>query len=61
MYGSFLTTVKQFSDLDALPVPVNFKDETPEKFMENKGKWHKSCHLKFALSKLGKEKEERDV
>ena len=38
-------------------MPVNFKDETPEKFMENKGKWHKSCHLKFALSKLGREKE----
>ena len=25
--------------------------------MENKGKWHKSCHFKFALSKLEREKE----
>ena len=57
IYGSFLTAVKQFKDLGALPVQVDFKDGTPGKFMENKAKWHKSCHLKFALSKLERIKE----
>ena len=32
IYGSFLTTVKQLWDMDALPVQVDFKEYgTPEK------------------------------
>ena len=57
IYRSFLTAVRQSLDVDALPVQVDFKEGTPKKLMENKAKWHKSCHLKFALSKLERIKE----
>ena len=53
VYGNFLHCVKEFEEVKSLPVPVDFKGEdSAETFMDNKAKWHKSCHLKFAPSKL---------
>ena len=53
VYRDFIENVKQFKELNALPVPVAFGDHaTPEMFMENKASWHRSCHQKFDKSKL---------
>lgn len=53
IYRNFLESFKGFQDCKSLPVPVQFSGEqSPEEFMAHKAKWHKSCHLKFAPSKL---------
>lgn len=55
VYRTFLEDVEQFRDLNCMPVEVNFKNEGgPESFLQNRAKWHKSCRLKFAHSKLTK-------
>ena len=41
-------------------MPVDFDHgpaETVEEFLNNCAKWHKTCHLKFATSKLERSKE----
>ena len=39
--------------LKALPVTADFKEDyTPDRLLENKAKWHKSCHLKFSSSEI---------
>ena len=58
IYNNFLVCVKEFEELQSLPVPLDFTSEdNPEIFLRNKAKWHKSCHLKFAPSKLNYLKE----
>ena len=53
VYGTFLTNVKTFEELKQLPVPLNFGQNIDvDQLVENQAKWHKSCHLKFSLSKL---------
>ena len=53
VYTSFLKMVDEFKALNALPVEIDFKGNgTAEMFHRNRAKWHKSCHLKFAPSKL---------
>ena len=51
--------MKEFEEVQSLPVPVDFKGEdSAETFMNHKAKWHKSCHLKFAPSKLVRVKQQ---
>lgn len=53
VYGRFLETVAEFRHLESLPVSIKFNDEyNAETFLRNEAKWHKTCHLKFAPSKL---------
>lgn len=59
IYSSFLKVVKEYENLQCTPCDMDFKGEgSAETFMLNKAKWHKSCHLKFAPSKLIKVKEQ---
>ena len=51
-YRTFLTNVKQFKELNQLPVPLKFGlDIDMDQLVRNQAKWHKSCHLKFSASK----------
>lgn len=62
-YRTFLTNVKQFKELNQLPVPLKFGlDIDMDQLVRNQAKWHKSCHLKFSASKLQRaiRKRERD-
>ena len=53
VYSNFLEVVKKFSEIGAIPVNIQISgDVTPGELIENKAKWHKSCHLKFSSSKL---------
>ena len=59
VYGNFVHCVNEFEEVKSLPVPVDFKGEdSAETFMDNKAKWHKSCHLKFAPSKFAHVKQQ---
>ena len=52
-YLSFLSNVKQFSTINALPVTLVFaKEETANNFACHSASWHKSCHIKFNNTKL---------
>ena len=58
VYASFLQNVLEFSSLGALPVNVPFAlDIDTDVLIKNEASWHKSCYLKFNLSKLQKAKE----
>lgn len=60
VYKIFLKAVGEFHELEALPVAVDFEGENmADLFLCNKAKWHKSCHLKFAQSKLTRVREQR--
>ena len=53
VYSRFLQTVAEFQDIESLPASVKFNEEhDAEIFLKNQAKWHKTCHLKFAPSKL---------
>ncbi len=59
VYRNFLHSVEEFEAVQSLPVSVDFKGEgNAEVFMKHRAKWHKSCHLKFALSKLARVKQQ---
>ena len=51
-----------FRELNQLPVPLKFgKEIDVGQLVTHKAKWHKSCHLKFSESKLGRaRKQEHD-
>lgn len=53
VYGTSLTNVKAFKELNQLlPVPLNFGQNIDvDQLVENQAKWHKSCHLKFKLQR----------
>lgn len=58
VYASFLQNILKFSSLGALPVNVPFAlDIDTDVLIKNEASWHKSCYLKFNLSKLQKAKE----
>ena len=60
VYNKFLEAVKEFRNLNALPIDVKFEGENlGELFYQHRAKWHKSCHLKFAASKVERVKEQR--
>ncbi|KAG1676996.1 hypothetical protein GQR58_014039 [Nymphon striatum] len=62
VYTNFLETVDKFSELEILLVDVDFKEVAiAETFLENHAKWHKSCHIKFARSKLQRAQKQIEV
>ena len=57
---NFLNHVKQFQDMDSLPVIVKFGcDETAENWEFHRASWHKSYYAKFSSCKLEREKLKR--
>ena len=57
---AFLQNVKQFKELDALPVNLEFGPEVTAKLLaESRTPLHKSCHLKFSNSKLERVRNKR--
>ena len=59
-YTYFLNQVKQFQDIDSLPVIVTFGcDDTAENWEFHRASWHKSCYAKFSSCKLEREKLKR--
>ena len=59
-YTNFLNHVKQFQDIDSLPVIVKFGcDETAENWEFHRASWHKSCYAKFSSCKLERAKLKR--
>ena len=56
VYESFLRNVDEFKRLNALPAVVclDVGSATVDDLVKNESKWHRSCHLKFSLSKLQK-------
>ena len=54
VYGKFLKAVQGFQEINAMPVKLEVTTDklTVESFLENQAKWHKSCYLKFNLTKL---------
>jgi len=64
VYTAFLQNVKQFKELDALPVILEFGPEVTAKLLaECRASWHKSYRLKFSNSKLerARNKKKSDV
>ena len=53
-YQAFLDRVASFKKLEILPLPLTHLPEnvTVQDFVQNKAKWHKSCHTKFSQNKL---------
>lgn len=57
-YLAFLQNVNSFREANALPTELKFGDNVDvDCLCLNQGSWHKSCHLKFSLSKLKKAQE----
>ena len=50
--------VAGFKELEILPLPLIRLPEnvTVQDFVQNKAKWHKSCHIKFSQNKLERAK-----
>ena len=61
-YESFLGRVEIFKELGKLPVPLPHlkEDITALVCAQNGGSWHKSCHKKFDMDKLEREKRKRE-
>jgi len=62
VYQNFIQVVEEFRELEPLPVnlKVDFRGEDAAGLLlRNKAKWHKSCHLKFAYSKLMRVQEQK--
>ena len=50
---SLIENVDEFKRLNEMPVPLCFgEDVDVDQLIKNEAKWHKSCHLKFSVSKL---------
>jgi len=58
VYQTFLNLVSEFITLGELPTSVEFNihELEAQDLVENAAKWHKTCHLKFARSKLDRAK-----
>ena len=54
-YADFLQNAKRFREANMLPIDLTFSDDVNvESLCANQASWHKSCRLKFSLSKLEK-------
>ncbi len=54
-YADFLQNAKRFREANMLPINLTFSDDVNvESLCTNQASWHKSCRLKFSLSKLEK-------
>lgn len=50
---AFLANMKGFKDLNQLPVTLKLEQHIDvDQLVKNQAKWHKSCHMKFSMSKL---------
>ena len=59
-YQTFLQNVKEFHNLEALPVDLNFGPEfTADFFLDKRAKWYHSCHQKFTASRLQRAKDRK--
>ena len=59
-YVSFIENVDEFKRLNQMPVPLCFgEDVDVDQLIKNEAKWHKSCHLKFSVSKLDRAKKRK--
>ena len=57
-YDDFLWNVDGLRQLHSLPVEVNDKElDSLNTLLQHRAKWHKSCRLKFARSKLERTRE----
>ena len=54
VYSNFLHTVQQFRKPGSMPVQLELHDASTDLFLEDRAKWHKLCHFKFAPSKVMK-------
>ena len=63
VYSKFLETLKQFKELDALPMETKIDTEevTAQMMVENRGKWHRSCYFKFNSTKLLRAQRKRSL
>ena len=54
VYTSFIEAAKEFKVLGKLPGPlvISINDYQPGDLVQTQAKWHKSCRLKHAISKL---------
>ena len=60
VYSKFLIAVKEFEEIDALPVKLTFNEDlTTDVLVKNRGMWHRSCYLKFNSTKLQRAKQGR--
>ena len=60
VYQTFLQNVEEFRNLEALPVDLSFGPEfTADLFLDEKAKWHRSCHQKFTASRLQQAKDRK--
>ena len=56
-YKLFLDNVKEFRELDSLPVQLLFSDDVDAETLANqRASWHRNCHLKFNNDKLERAK-----
>ena len=56
-YSSFLENVAEFRSIGVLPTNIYFEsDVTANDFQRQHASWHKSCHLKYSISKLTRAK-----
>ena len=56
-YSTFTSSIVRFSELDELPMPIDLRrldkgNGIEATLIEQKAKWHKSCHSKFNATKL---------
>ena len=63
-YSTLSSSILCFSELNLLPMPINFSrlDEgngMEATFMKHMAKWHKSCHTKFNITKLRRAQKKR--
>ena len=60
-YSCFLKSVNAFRALGTLPVVLTFgEDMTVDELVQNRGSWHKSCHVKSSKEKLERAAKKRD-
>lgn len=60
VFQNFLTNVKAFKDLEALPCQILFDEHcTADTFVANNACWHKTCHQQFNNDKLQRQAKKR--
>ena len=51
-YQTFLDRVKDFKELDFLPIPLTHLPTNIDDFVQNKAMWYKSCYYYYYYSAL---------
>ena len=61
-YRGFLQNLESFREIDDLPLEVRVSWETTtEDLFKNRAVWHKSCRIKFSISKLERANKRKNV